>query len=103
MTTVALSKRELCEAVSLWLKSTGRHLVAVDTNLVSTPAECYVFKAERVTDEEREREEETTAEVVRLLKANRTIEAIKYHRERTWGSLVESKNCVERIKRTHGL
>jgi ribosomal protein L7/L12 len=101
--TVALSKQELCEAITLWLKSTGRHLVAVDTTLVSTPAECYVFKTRMVPDEERQREEETTAEVVRLLKANRTIEAIKYHRERTWGSLVESKNSVERIKRSHGL
>jgi hypothetical protein len=101
---VGLSKRELCEAVTLWLRHIGKPLVATD-HLGSgvTDRGSNDFTVQRLTQEAQHYEHETEAEVIRLLRLRRFPEAVKYHRGRTGYGLRESHDHVRRIQNQNGL
>jgi ribosomal protein L7/L12 len=101
--TVELNSMELLEAVSDFLRKRGKLLLAVGGQVVGNERGDFVFLTTPLTDEVKAYEAETKAEVTKLLKEHRLIDAIKYHRGRTGGGLVESKYHVENLKRTLGL
>jgi hypothetical protein len=100
---IGLTERELCEAISTWLKRMGRPLIA--TSFAGSGISgrgSFDFKVERMTEESQHYEKETSAEVLRLLRLRKTIEAIKYYRGRTGSGLREAKDHVDRIMRDNG-
>jgi hypothetical protein len=95
---VGLTERELCEAVTMWLRRMGRPLSAVKHSGSSISMRGSIdFEVKRLTTEEEHYEHETDAEVLRLLRLRKRTEAVMYHRGRTGYGLRESKDHVDRI------
>ena len=88
---IGLSKEEMLQATSLFLRSMGRSVVAVDI------VDGFNFAVKDLTSEELRFEEETNNEALRLIREHNMLEAVKYYRGRTGCSLRESYDYVQNL------